>query len=98
MRPSSAVSNSGFVLPSRQPDQFEERRPAGGDEITDLVEQVAVVVPTQDQRVQVDDRVPQILWRLLDAGPKRFERVIERPVAVRPERRRPCRRWCPAAG
>jgi hypothetical protein len=46
MKGSKCAIELGLGAPLRQLDQFEERRPAGGDEIADLVEQVAVVVPT----------------------------------------------------
>ncbi len=50
------------------------------DQVTDLVEEVAIVVPAEDQRVQVDNPVPQLLRVGGDAWPERLERVKRRTV------------------
>ena len=58
MRRSSSPSNSVLVVSRAGLHELDERVTARGDEVADLVEQVAVVVPAQDERVQVDDLVP----------------------------------------
>ncbi len=64
----------------RQRDQFVER-PAPGDQVADLVEQIAVVVPAHDERVELDHLIPQVLRRALDHRPERLEGVEQRTRA-----------------
>jgi len=68
----------GAVL--RQRHQLVEAA-ASGDEVANLVEQIAVVVPPHDERVEIDHLIPEVLRRRLDQRPESLEGVEQRTLA-----------------
>ena len=67
------------ALALRELDQLLER-PSDRDQVADLVEEVAVLVPAEHERVEVDDVSPEALGILLDPAPQGLEGVEQRPL------------------